>query len=81
MKSSQARMAARPCQQLHEFYGRLEIALELSGRSVDLQPRAQGRPLGGDPDRAVVRMTGPHAKAPDGLQRGVGEGDAIRTQG
>jgi hypothetical protein len=52
----------------------------LRGR-LDREPRAQVRLLGGDPDRTVVGVARAHRDAPDRLQGGIAERDAVGAEG
>jgi hypothetical protein len=37
--------------------------------------------LGCGTDRAIIRMAGPHAQTPNGLQSGIADGHRIGAQG
>ena len=55
----------------------LEEACQPLRRLVHDQPCAEVLPLGGYADGAVVGVAGTHAETADGLDRGVGDRDAV----
>ena len=79
--SQQVTVPAGPGEDGHELDGRAEEVRELLRRLLHLQPIPQVLLLRRDAHRAVVRVAGAHPQTTDRLERRVGDGNRVGTQG
>ncbi len=81
VEAMEIRVTAGTGHHLHQLHAGLERTGQTIGAMIDVQSPPQGRILGGDAGRTVVRVTEAGPDAADRLDRGIRQGDPVGAAG